>query len=479
MTEKDELSTSQNSGNEDGRWSNVRKQLNKAADSAGVLASKGTKTGSNLLSKTRDTTQTAVAKMQRKLGEDYFAILAQNPLVTQTLSRAALLNEDLPLLATAFNIPWLTTLFLSTAAGTTLVLQRPIAQNLGQLAHYGPGHASRWQEINRYMDSVAGSGHRLKFGHSLDHLPQVIEKFGVEGVPAFTFHLLQDFTTLDGIPIVPNAWETKQGLQLAGLSRKMATGLVSFSFSSLLGALAVVTVVNELSRIGTAVSKKRRVKEFVAKAVAAQQNLDFKGALANYAKALDLDRQPTILMAMGQVAMQRQATRYQAHRLFEEAVTLLADQPGRTVLYHEAQISLRGLAGVYALATVNVLENIERDHWHDHLTDLVNAAVFSFKSAADQQVRQTTDLVPDVLVTPALFSAALNYYLAARTAALYPNGPEQNEMIRENWQAASRALRLVGQYDETNLGPKTSLLYQLWTLELLPPNEADLVLTEG
>lgn len=82
-------------------------------------------------------------------------------------------------------------------------------------------------------------------------------------------------------------------------------------------------------------------------------------------------------------------------------------------------------------------------------------------------------------MTPALFSAALNYYLAARTAALYPNGPEQNEMIRENWQAASRALRLVGQYDETNLGPKTSLLYQLWTLELLPPNEADLVLTEG
>lgn len=479
MTEDNELTTPPNSDLDNGRWPNVRKRLDQAADSAGALANKGTQTGSKLLRKTRDTTQTAVAQLQRKLGEDYYAILEQNPLVTNTLSRTALLDENLPLLATAYNIPWMTTLFFSTAAGTTLALQRPMAISLGELVHYAPGHASRWREINQYMDSVPGVGHRLKFGHSLDHLPQIIEKFGVEGVPAFTLHLLQDFTTLDGIPIIPNAWETKQLLQLAGLPRKTAVGLVSFSFSSLLGALAVVTAVNELGRLGTAVSKKRRVKGFVEKAVAAQQNLDFKGALANYEKALDLDRQPTILMAIGQVAMQRQATRYKAHRYFEEALTLLADQPGRTVLYHQAQISLRGLAGVCALATADVLENIDRDHWHEHLTDLVNAAVFSFKSAADQQVKQADNLVPDVLVTPALFSAALNYYLAARTAALYPNGPGQYEMIRENWQAASRALRLVGQYDEANLAGNTTLLYQLWTRELLPPDEADLVLIEG
>ena len=147
-------------------------------------------------------------------------------------------------------------------------------------------------------------------------------------------------------------------------------------------------------------------------------------------------------------------------------------------MYHQAQISLRGLVGVYALATADVLEGIERDHWLEHLNDLMNAAVFSFKSAADQQMKQADNLVPDVLVTPALFSAALNYYLAARTAALYPNGPGQYETIWENWQAASRALRLVGQYDEAELAEKTSLLYQLWTRELLPPNEADLVLAE-
>ena len=46
-----------------------------------------------------------------------------------------------------------------------------------------------WNKVNKYMDAVreagfgvegvAGSGHRLKFGHSINSLPEIIEKFGI------------------------------------------------------------------------------------------------------------------------------------------------------------------------------------------------------------------------------------------------------------------------------------------------------------
>ena len=63
MIEKDELSAPPNSDVVNGRWANIRKRLDKAADSAGALANKGTQNGSKLLRKTRDTTQTAVAHL--------------------------------------------------------------------------------------------------------------------------------------------------------------------------------------------------------------------------------------------------------------------------------------------------------------------------------------------------------------------------------------------------------------------------------
>jgi hypothetical protein len=86
------------------------------------------------------------------------------------------------------------------------------------------------------MDSVSGKYHRLKFGHSIDYLPQIVERFGVEGVPGFFMHLVQDCATVDGIPITPNAWEIKKTLELANVPRKIAAGLVSLNYSSLLGA---------------------------------------------------------------------------------------------------------------------------------------------------------------------------------------------------------------------------------------------------
>jgi hypothetical protein len=148
-------------------WGALRETLGKAGEVAGEPVR---------------ITQVAVGKIQRKLGEDYYAILEENPLVLDTLSRSDLLVENNDLLSTAFNVPWMTTLFWSAAAGSAIVLQRPIAQVLGKVFLYAPGHIKRWDEINKFMDNAVGVGHRLKFRHSIEYLPQIVEKFGSEGV---------------------------------------------------------------------------------------------------------------------------------------------------------------------------------------------------------------------------------------------------------------------------------------------------------
>ena len=238
-------------------WGALRETLGKAGEIAGKPVRKGAKLGGQLAQNASQATQVSVGKIQRKLGEDYYAILEENPLVLDTLSRSDLLIENNDLLSTAFNVPWMTTLFWSAAAGGAIALQQPIAQVLGEVFHYAPGHIKRWDEINKFMDNAVGVGHRLKFGHSIEYLPQIVEKFGSEGVPAFYLHLLQDFTTVDGLPIVPRAWDVKNTLQLASVPKKVATGLVSISFSSTLGALAVILLVSELWKFGDALKSRK------------------------------------------------------------------------------------------------------------------------------------------------------------------------------------------------------------------------------
>ena len=458
------------------KWKGWQQTLQKASQIANETTRKGAETGKQLSHNLNQTTKTAIGKMQRKLGEDYYAILDENPLVLDTLSRSSLLIEDSDLLSTAFNVPWMTTLLWSAAAGSAVALQRPIAKTVGEVFHYGPGHIKRWNEVNKFMDAAAGRGHRLKFGHSIEYLPQIVEKFGVEGVPAYFMHLLQDFTTTDGIPIIPNAWNVKTSLQSANVPREMATGLVSISFASLLGALAVVALVSELWEFGEAVIKKIKTKKYLKTATTAIQHHDYNAAIANYQRALEIERSPYILMALGQVYSRRASNRLRAHHMFAEAITLLADQPESVVPYNHADLSVRGLAGIQALATADVLANIHPEHWNDHIRDLVNATVFSFRSAAIKQAKEDDDFIPDAAVTPAQLSAAINYYLAAKSACYYPFAEERQEKVTQNLQAAARSLGLVAQYDEEKLREPVTMLRQLWAAELLPPDEIEIAL---
>lgn len=471
----DESSEKPNAPHQKG-WGALRETLGKAGEVAGEPVRKGAKLGGKLAENASQATQDAVGKIQRKLGEDYYAILEENPLVLDTLSRSDLLVENNDLLSTAFNVPWMTTLFWSAAAGGAIVLQRPIAQVQGKVFHYAPGHIKRWDEINKFMDNVVGKGHRLKFGHSIEYLPQIVERFGSEGVPAYFMHLLQDFTTVDGLPVVPRAWDVKDTLQLAGVPKKVATGLVSISFSSTLGALAVIMLVSELWKCSESLIKKIKTQNYLKTADAAIQNHDYNASVANYQRALEIERNPYILMALGQVYMHRASNRLRAHQTFTDAVTLLADHPDTVVPYNHSKLSVRGLAGIQALATADVLADIHPEHWNDHVRDLVNATVFSFTSAATKQEKQSDDLIPDTAVTPAQFSAAINYYLAAKSACYYPFAEERQEKVLRNIQASLRCLGLMAQYDEERLRKPATTLRQLWSMELLSPDEIETAL---
>lgn len=454
----------------------LRETLGKAEEVAGETARKGARLGRQLAQNASQATQAAVGKIQRKFGEDYYAILEENPLVLDTLSRSNLLVENTDLLSTAFNVPWMTTLFWSAAAGSAIVLQPQIAQKLGEVFHYAHGHIKRWDEISKFMDTAVGRGHRLKFGHSIEYLPQIVEKFGIEGVPAYFMHLLQDFTTSDGIPAVPRAWDVKDALQLANVPKKVATDLVSISFSSTLGALAVITLVSELWKFGEGLRKKIKTQNYLRTAAIAIQNHDYNASVANYQRALEIERSPYVLMALGQVYMHRASNRLRAHQTFTDAVTLLADHPDTVVPYNHSKLSVRGLAGIQALATADVLADIHPEHWNDHVRDLVNATVFSFTSAATKQAKESDDLIPDTAVTPAQFSAAINYYLAAKSACYYPFIEERQEKVLRNIQSSLRCLGLMAQYDEERLRKPATTLRQLWTMELLPPDEIETAL---
>jgi len=450
--------------------------LRQTISKAGESFRKGAQISGQSIQDTIQTTRAAAGTVRRKLGEDYYAILDENPLVLDTFSRSDLLIGDRELLLTAFNIPWTTTLLWSAVTGSTVSLQRPIARVLGDLLHYGPGHIKRWDDINKFMDNVVGAGHRLKSGHSIDYLPQIVEKFGFEGVPAYFMHLLQDFMTVDGIPIVPHAWDIKEILRLKGIPPKMATGIVSASFSGTLGALTIIKAVEELRKFGKDVAKRVRIQKYLENAKTAIQSHDYEASIVNYQRVLEIEKSPHILIDLGRVYMRRASNRFRAHQSFFEALNLLAVDPDAVIPYKHAKISIRGLAGIHALATADVLAGIHPEHWNDHVQNLVNATVSSFNSVASKQAKQSDNLIASAAITPPLFSAAINYYLAAKSACSYPFIEERQEKVLRNVQASVRFLRRIAQYDEEKLRPKVDTILQLWVMELLPPDEIETVL---
>ena len=469
-TTKEEKPNSDDSSDSRSRriFNRVRSATGAARDAAENVAQESAERATGYARRGGQQIQDGLETIQRRVGEDYALILVENPVVKDTMNRADLLDGNDTLLRTAYNIPWATTLMWSAVAGSAVTLQGPIASVAGELLHYGPGHIARWKEVNQFMDSVAGRGHRLKFGHSVDYLPQIIEKFGIEGVPAYFMHLLQDFTTIDGIPIIPNAWEVKSWLQTRGLSANIAAGLVSISFAKV---LAVLLLVHTARRITTNIRITLSQRRHLTIAESADRNGDYSGAVENYKRALDLQRNPEILMALGQVYMRRETDRLSAHQTFQEVMDLLAPHPTSTSSLGRAQISSRGIAGMNALATADVLAGIHPEHWNEHIQNLVKGTVFSFRETAESQSNQTFGQVREAVATPPYFSAAINYYLAAKSASYYPLDEIRKESVDMSLHAALRNLGMVALSDEENLRPSISKIRRLWTTELLQADE--------
>lgn len=91
-------------------WGTLRDAAARASQATGEAARRGGQAGGQLAEGALRATRQVVGKVQRRLGEDYYAIMAENPLVVHALSRSGLLEEQSELLWTAFNIPWATTL---------------------------------------------------------------------------------------------------------------------------------------------------------------------------------------------------------------------------------------------------------------------------------------------------------------------------------------------------------------------------------
>jgi len=455
----------------------VTKRLSNAAgyaiNTARQVYGDASATGIALVVSGRKAALKGFGKIQSTFGEDYHQILASNPLVTDSLSRAPLLIENKDLLSTVFNLPWKTAMLWTAATGMAVEFQRPLGRALGGLFHYGPGHVQRWTEVNQYMDNVAGSGHRLKFGHSIDSLPAIIDEFGIEGVPAFFCHLLQDFTTVDGLPVLPNSWTIKQSLHLAGMAPKTATALVSLSASNVLAGLMIA---KSIRSIWVAWERERRKRKLMSAAQSAVENNDFSGAIESYKRVLELERTPATLIALGQVYLLRSATRPYAHRAFAEVVQMLGAEPAMTIPYHGAQISLRGIAGLLALATADVIGDRYPQFWQEQVEDLLNSTIHSFASTATKLERDSESLAANPLARPPLFSTAINRYLAAQAACQYPLIEDRQQIVNSHIKAAIGLAGRVAQQDEAGMRGPANQLREMWVRTVLPEEEADVLL---
>jgi hypothetical protein len=451
----------------------IDKAVGETIETARQIYNDASITGAQIVFSGRKAALKKFDKIQSTLGEDYHQIFASNPLVIDSLSKAPLLLEHRDLLSTALNLPWTTATLWTAASGAATQFQRPIGRALGGLFHYGPGHVAHWAGINRYMDSVAGSGHRLKYGHSVDFLPEIVEQFGIEGVPAFFCHLLQDFTTVDGLPVLPNSWAIKQNLALAGIPPKTATALVSLSASNVLAGMMIAAAI---WKIWDKWERDNRKRKLLSAAESAAQNRDYTAAIENYKRALELDRSPATLIALGQVYLRRAATRPYAHRAFTEAVQLLGTDPARTIPYQGAQLSLRGIAGLQALATADVIGDRYPQYWQEQVEDLVNATVHSFASVAAKLERDSERRVANSLVRPPLFSAAINRYLASQAACQYPLLEGRQQLVISHITGAVRLIGRMAQQDEVRLRDSANQLRDIWARTSLPEEEADLLL---
>lgn len=160
---------------------------------------------------------------------------------------------------TGIKYEWSKAIITIGSAGCAITRRQRVRRWSQQTFHDGPGHLKCFAEINAYIDGwhkgrplpgVIGALHRLRHGHSIEFLPDLVSKFGARAVPAYFIHIAQDFTTPAGIPLVPYARIAKIALRKCGVRGAVATTCVTANLATVIGVVGTALIVWEVGKIG-------------------------------------------------------------------------------------------------------------------------------------------------------------------------------------------------------------------------------------
>ena len=158
--------------------------------------------------------------------------------------------------ATGIEFEWSKAAVTVVSAGTALNRRHGVRRWSERTFHDQPGHLSCFADINAYIDQARGRHHRIKHGHSIDHLGSIVKQFGLRGISGFAIHLLQDFTTLAGIPWLPFPRLIKLALRRLGLRGAVAASCVSVNLAGAIAVAGTALVIWEVGGVAYAIYGK-------------------------------------------------------------------------------------------------------------------------------------------------------------------------------------------------------------------------------
>jgi hypothetical protein len=309
-----------------------------------------------------------------------------------------------------------------------------------------------YDAIHRWIDTVPGSGirgggivHRLQHGHDAAAAQALYEQHGLPGLLVWMQHVGQDLATPTGIPIpIGGAGFAEWLVQAGHATPGKAALMLSFNAAELAAAVLGGAFALRLAALATEFRRQRQVARRCAAARDAWARGDLDAVVAHYGEARSLSAdEPTILMALGWAYAQMGRPAAESFLAFRAAAMALGKED-RTVEIDGATLSLRGLAYVLALShAVQVLEQTDlQGAWRAELDRMLRGAITAFEQTAIAQgdgpaLRVGAREVALFRARP--FSAAANYYLAARLAWSAPFLPASFEARR----LSTRALQML------------------------------------
>jgi hypothetical protein len=175
--------------------------------------------------------------------------------------------------ATGIEFEWSQAAVTVVSAGTALNRRHGVRRWAEQTFHDQPGHPKCFKDVNDFIDLVRGRNHRTAHGHSIEWLGQIVRKFGLRGIAGFGVHLLQDLTTVAGIPWLPFPRLAAIALRKCGLRGAVAASCVTVNLAGVIAVAGTALVVLEVGGIAYAIYGKVRDKRAREAAIQPQEVL--------------------------------------------------------------------------------------------------------------------------------------------------------------------------------------------------------------